>query len=64
MLDDIRDHDARPTLAERQWMAVDAVEIIVKSLALAAIALTVGVTASILLDSSVTPGAETVAGAR
>jgi hypothetical protein len=50
MLDDIRNHDTKPTEAEKQWMSVDAVEVVVKSIVLAAIALTIGLSASMLLE--------------
>ena len=50
MMEDIRNHDAQPTPTEIGWMSVDAVEVIVKSLVLAAIALTIGISASLTLQ--------------
>ncbi len=47
MMDDIRNHDAQPTPTEIEWMSIDAVEVIVKSLVLAAIALAIGISASL-----------------
>lgn len=47
MLDDLRNHEASPSMEERQWMDTDAVEVLARSLTLAAIALVIGVSASI-----------------
>lgn len=50
MLDDIRNHDMHPTDIEKEWMAFDAVEVVVKSIVLAVVALTIGISASLLME--------------
>lgn len=53
MLDDIRNHDALPTEEESGWVAADAVGLIVRAVALAALALALGAGVSMLVE----PGA-------
>lgn len=55
MLDDIRDHDAKPTSEEEAWMGTDAVGLIVRAVALAGLALAVGVLASTVVDPALSP---------
>ena len=50
MLDDIRNHDAMPTPEEAQWMAVDLLRVIFRAAVLAVITLSIGVTASVVID--------------
>ena len=50
MLEDIRNHDTNPSEAEQEWMAFDAVEVVVKSIVLAVVALTIGISASLLME--------------
>jgi len=49
MLDDIREHDARPTEEEEDWMRTDPVRIAVKAILLAAVALGIGASLSQLV---------------
>lgn len=53
MLDDIRNHDPLPTEEESGWVGADAVGLIVRAMALAGLALALGVSVSMLAD----PGA-------
>jgi hypothetical protein len=46
MLEDLRNHDAKPNAQERAWMSFDPVGLAVKLVALAGIALAVGVSAT------------------
>jgi hypothetical protein len=54
MLDDLRNHDALPSEEESAWMQADAAGLIVRALALAAIALLLGLGASVLLEPELT----------
>jgi hypothetical protein len=47
MLDDLRDHEASSSAEKRHWMDTDAVEVLARALGLAAVALVIGVSASI-----------------
>lgn len=49
MPEDLRE-EANPAADEAGWMAIDAVAVVVKSVALAAVALTVGFAAAVVLD--------------
>ena len=49
MVDDVRDHDAMPTEEELEWMSVKPVTIVIKAVALAGIAIAIGVSVSQLL---------------
>jgi hypothetical protein len=51
-MDDIRNHDAAPTREETEWMATDAVVLVFRAVALAGIALSVGVTATLMIDQA------------
>jgi hypothetical protein len=51
MVDDLRDHDAAPSPEELEWMAVKPVAVVIKALALAGVAIAVGVSVSQLLTS-------------
>jgi hypothetical protein len=51
MVDDLRDHDATPTEEEREWMSAKPAAVVVKALALAGIAIAIGVSVSQLLTS-------------
>ena len=48
-MDEIRNHDAKPTAEEAEWMSTDAIALIVKSLGLAGLALAIGVAASVVV---------------
>lgn len=48
MLDDLRDHDANPSDEERRWMDVDPLAALSRVLALAIVAVAVGVAAGYL----------------
>jgi len=50
MLDDIRNHDPRPTEEESAWTQVDGVGAALRASALAVIALVIGLGASILVE--------------
>ena len=49
-MEDIRNHDTNPSEAEKEWMDFDAVEVVVKSIVLAVVALTIGISASLLME--------------
>ena len=49
MVDDLRDHDALPSEEELEWMSAEPVTIVIKALALAGIAIAIGVSVSQLL---------------
>jgi hypothetical protein len=49
LVDDLREHDAMPSDAEREWMSANPVAIVVKALALAGMAIAIGVSVSQLL---------------
>jgi hypothetical protein len=49
MVDDLRDHDVMPTQDEIDWMSVKPVTVVLKALALAGIAIGIGVSVSQLL---------------
>jgi hypothetical protein len=46
MMEDIRNHDASPTREEGEWMATEAIALVVRSVGLAGLALAIGVAAS------------------
>jgi hypothetical protein len=52
MLDDIRNHDATPTPQETEWMATDVLSLVFRAAVLAVIALSVGLSATIVLDQA------------
>jgi hypothetical protein len=54
MVDDLRDHDATPTEEELAWMSAKPVAMVVKALALAGIAIAIGVSVSQLLTNEET----------
>jgi hypothetical protein len=65
MMDDIRStHSSLPTAEEADWMTVDAVGVIVRALALAGVALAIGVSASIMLEGAEAPQSYVAAGTR
>jgi hypothetical protein len=43
MLEDLRNHDAKPDAQERAWMSIEPVAVAVKLVALAGVALAIGV---------------------
>jgi hypothetical protein len=49
MLDDLRDHDALPTDEEAEWLDANPVAVVIKALAMAGIAIAIGVSVSQLL---------------
>ena len=51
-MDDIRNHDSRPSPEEAEWIADSAVTLVVRAVALAAVALSVGWGASAFLDQA------------
>lgn len=51
MLDDLRNHAAAPTGEESAWMQTSALALLARTAALATVALFIGVTASIALES-------------
>ena len=50
-MDDIRNHSAAASAEEAEWMATDAVALIVRAVALAGLALAIGVAASLLVEA-------------
>ena len=61
MMDDIRNHDPMPSAAESAWMQVDGVAAVVRACALAAVALLVGLGASMLVEDAETATGNAVA---
>jgi hypothetical protein len=49
MVDDLRDHDATPSEEELEWMSAKPFAVVIKALALAGIAIAIGVSVSQLL---------------
>jgi hypothetical protein len=64
MLDDVRNHEALPTEEESAWVQADALGLIARALALAAVALVLGLGASMLLDSGLVAPASVAATSR
>ena len=52
MLDDVRNHDADPTPQEMEWITTDVFSLVFRAAVLAVIALSVGLSASIVIDQS------------
>jgi len=52
MLDDIRNHDADPTPQETEWMSTGVLSLVFRAAVLAVIALSVGLSASIVIDQA------------
>jgi hypothetical protein len=52
MLDDIRNHDADPTPQEAEWISMDVLSLVFRAAVLAVIALSVGLSASIVIDQA------------
>ena len=50
MSDDIRNHDAEPTEAERAWMDTNPLAVLVRLAVIAGIALAIGLTATVAID--------------
>jgi hypothetical protein len=50
MLDDIRNHDATPTPEESAWMHFDGMGTALRACTLAAVALVIGLGASVLVE--------------
>jgi hypothetical protein len=48
MLEELRDHDPKPSSQEREWMQADPFRVLVRVAALAVIAFAIGATASTL----------------
>ncbi|HYC37766.1 MAG TPA: hypothetical protein VEC19_15165 [Usitatibacter sp.] len=61
MTDDLRNHDPSPNAEECAWMATDALGMFMRAFASAVVALTIGVTASVMLAAD--PAAPALAGA-
>jgi hypothetical protein len=49
MLDDIRNHDARMTREEEEWLRTDPLQVVLKALGLAAVAIAIGASVSELV---------------
>ena len=61
MMDEPRSHDPSPTAREREWMDGSAVEVVIRAVAMAVVAITIGVVSShFLVDGK---AADTVASA-
>jgi hypothetical protein len=61
-MDDLRNHDARPDAQERAWMTIEPMAVVVKLVALAGIALAIGVSVT-QIAAPTQPAAATVASA-
>ena len=57
MLEDLRNHDAKPTVHEREWMATDPFRAVVKIVVLAGLAVAIGLGASPAPDKPATVAA-------
>ncbi|HET9470741.1 MAG TPA: hypothetical protein VFO24_06520 [Usitatibacter sp.] len=57
MLDDIRNHDARPTPEEAQWMNVDPLKSAAHALVMVGLSIMVGVAASVAAMPQAAPAA-------
>ena len=55
MLDDLRNHDPRPTSEEQQWMGVDPLKSAAHALVMVGLSVMVGVAASFATMSEETP---------
>jgi hypothetical protein len=51
MVEDLRDHDALPTEEELEWMSAKPLTVVIKALALAGVAIAIGVSVSQLLTN-------------
>ena len=60
MLEDIRNHDATPTTEESEWMSTDLLGLVLRAAALAAVALSVGLSATVVIDQAHKPAAVAV----
>ena len=60
MTDDIRDHDPMPTAEETEWMSTDILGVVLRAAVLAVIALSVGLSASIVIDNAHRPATTVV----
>ena len=49
-MEDIRNHDTAPTEQESEWMAQSAIAVVIRAVALAGIALSVGWGTSVFID--------------
>ncbi|HXF77239.1 MAG TPA: hypothetical protein VN598_00135 [Usitatibacter sp.] len=54
-MDDLRNHDAKPTAHEREWMECNPFSTVLRVMTLAAVALMIGVSSSTLLDADAAP---------
>jgi hypothetical protein len=54
MVDDLRDHDAMPSEEELEWMSTNPLTVVMKALALAGVAIAVGISVSQLLTNEPT----------
>ena len=61
MLEDLRDHDANPTPEESEGMSADILAMVFRAAVLAAVALSVGLSVSIVLDQPGTSRSAAVA---
>lgn len=55
MLEDLRNHDPSPTQEEREWMTVNPFAVTVRLLALAGIAMAIGLSGTSLLQADPKP---------
>jgi len=55
MLEDLRNHDPAPTHEEREWMAVNPLSVTVRLIALAGIAMAIGLSGTSLLEADTRP---------
>ena len=62
MLDEIRDHDPHPTAEEDLWIRTDPVRLVLKAVALAAVAIAIGVSLSELVMPDAQPSQVTMGG--
>ena len=52
MLEDIRNHDAQPTPEESEWISTDILSVVFRAAVLAVVALSVGLSASLVIDQA------------
>jgi hypothetical protein len=54
-MDDLRNHDSKPTAHEREWMETNPFSTMLRVMTLAAVALMIGVSSSTLLNPQAAP---------
>ncbi len=64
MLDDVRNHDPKPTAEEELWISTDVLALMLRACAMAGVALTLGVAGTVLVYDAVPAGPLVAAAAK